>query len=260
MMLQGILTGKLTEKWENMKAGPVVHSRWTNTQSRTLRLYMSTDNPSFALSRLCSFIVYVYGPVFLAAIHFHGAEEGSRILLQEVKAVRLHCLEMELDIIQPVIKTNGFFGHGENVLISLLCSSAMEDREYAVNVIKDIRESEKKEKKSRARKKVRPFKVPEDLNFNAESISELTDLSLLKTEPPLTIQMTDDQLNDIVIHPLKLGLPSSTVAVERGVKMTTEAAKHTSDPILQDGLSFQKISARTKNSLTKDRNKKALKL
>ena len=104
--------------------------------------------------------------------------------------------------------------------------------------------------------KVRTFKVPENINFKAESLLELTNLSLLKTEPPLTIQMTDDQLNDILIHPLKLGLPSSTVAVERGVKMTTEAAKHTSDPLLQDGLSFQKMSARTKNSLS-NRNKKS---
>ena len=248
-MLEGVLTGNLPEQWCNMKAGPIVHSRWTNPQSRLLRLYMSSENPSFGMRRLCSFVVFVYSPVFLSAKHFQGAEEGPKILVQELKAVRLFCLEEEQQVVQPVIRTNGFYGHGENVLVSLLCSSDREDRQFSIQRIKEIRELEKKKNIPRGRKKIRQFKVPEDFNFNAETVYDLTDLTKLTTEPPITKSLSEIELENFVLNPLKLGLPSSTVAVERGVKLTTEAAKVTSDPVLQDGVSFQKIAARQKSNL-----------
>ena len=82
---------------------------------------------------------------------------------------------------------------------------------------------------------------------------EITDLTKLTTEPPVTKSYNGEMLTDLVSSPLKLGLPSSTVAVERGVKITTEAVKHSADPKLQDGLSFQKIAARKRNPI-EDRN------
>ena len=252
-MLEGVLTGAPDDQWKYMKAGPIVHSRWTNTQARTIRQYMSSENPSFELKRLCSFIVFVYGPVFLAAKHFNRVEEGPKILLQELQSVKFHCLPDEIKIVQPIIKNNGFFGHGENILVTLLSSDSLEERIFAVNKVKEIRQLQTKS--ARGRKKVRPFKIPEDFNVDADSLLDLTDLSKLSTEPPVTKHFSDEELSGFVDVPLNLGLPSSTVAVERGVKMTTEAVKHTADPILQDGLSFQKIAARKRNPL-KNRNKK----
>ena len=67
--------------------------------------------------------------------------------------------------------------------------------------------------------------------------------------------MAETQLNELLLTPLKLGLPSSTVAVERGVKITSEAVKHSCEASLQDGLSPQKIAARSRNPLD-TRNKK----
>ena len=77
-----------------------------------------------------------------------------------------------------------------------------------------------KAKKSRARKKIRPFKVLEDFNHNAENIFEITNLQKLTTEPLITIGCSLHELNSVLENPLSLNIPSSILAVELGVKET----------------------------------------
>ena len=72
-MGRGVMTGQLADRWRDMQAGACTTVRWTNPQSRALRLYMSTASPSFALQRLVHFIVYVYLPTLI--IHQGEAEE-----------------------------------------------------------------------------------------------------------------------------------------------------------------------------------------
>jgi hypothetical protein len=69
-----------------------------------------------------------------------------------------------------------------------------------------------------------------DLNFNFASkhISELTPLSEAKTEPPLVMDLTDQEMRGLVYKPLNLGglrLPCHTQTGERGVKLTSEVAQ-----------------------------------
>ena len=100
---------------------------------------------------------------------------------------------------------------------------------------------------------IRPFKVPL-LNFEAQSICELSDLSDAKTEPPLTMKYSFEQLCEIISTPLSLmSLPCHTTACERGVQITTAAAVVSANTELQDGCSFNKFSAikRNKNALKK---------
>ena len=118
-----------------------------------------------------------------------------------------------------------------------------DDRKYAVELIEDIR---KKKKAVRGKKNVRVFKVPK-INFDATTLYELTDLSLCTTEPPVTSDMNIDELKSILHEPLKLGLPCSTVAVERAVKATTKAAQVSADPLIQDGSTILSNSAVKKN-------------
>ena len=124
--------------------------------------------------------------------------------------------------------------------------------------VEKIMQIRNKKIKFRAKKNVRAFKVPSVPNVNVKSVYELTDLSQLITEPPVTLALTDEELKHLTSFPLDLKIPSSTVAVERCVKITTAFAKVTSDPVLQDGFSLQRISARKKNSC-KDRNRKVWK-
>ena len=156
-MVEAILTGEISEQWAQMKSGNVVQSRWTNTQSRCCRAYLSTVEPTFQLQRIVHFIIHVYAPLFLKAKHFNKAEDGPGLLVKEMQAVKLHCPPAELSVVQTCIQRNGFFGHPENVLLALLSSQDPGDRLFAVQQIQRIRSL--KVKKRRTKKKVRAFKV-----------------------------------------------------------------------------------------------------
>ena len=140
-----------------MKSGNVVKSRWTNTQSRCCRAYLSTMDPTFQMQRLVYFIVNVYAPLFLKAKHFNRAEEGPKLLVEELQAVKLHCPPAEQSVVQTCIQRNGSYGHPENVLYALLSSQLPDDRLYAVEQIKRIRNLTVKKRSTK--KKIRAFKV-----------------------------------------------------------------------------------------------------
>ena len=82
----------------------------------------------------------------------------------------------------------------------------------------------------------------------ATSVSSLADLSTAKTEPPLTMTLTQEELEGVVERPFKVNLPCHTVAVERGVKQTTASSLKSADPTQRDGMNFMISSARKKNS------------
>ena len=62
--------------------------------------------------------------------------------------------------------------------------------------------------------------------------------------------MSLEKLDDLVLNPLHLELPCSTVAIERAVKTTIAASKVSSDPVLKDGYSFMAKDAVEKNSIS----------
>ena len=161
-MVEALLTCEISDQWSQMKSGNVVQSRWTNTQSRCCGAYLSTVEPTFQLQRIVHFIINVYAPIFLKAKHFNKAEEGPHLLVQEMQAVKLHCPPAELSVMQICIRRNGFYGHPENVLFALLSSQLPEDRLYAVQQIKRIRNLPVK--KRRTKKKVRVLKV--NINYS----------------------------------------------------------------------------------------------
>ena len=82
----------------------------------------------------------------------------------------------------------------------------------------------------------------------ATTISSLANLSTAKTEPPLTMALTQEELEGVVERPFKVNLPCHTVAVERGVKQTTASSLKSADPTQRDGMNFMISSARKKNS------------
>ena len=156
-MVEAILTGQISDQWAQMKSGNVVQSRWTNTQSRVCRGYMSEEEPTFEFQSLVNFIIFVYAPIFIKAKHYNRAEEGPGLLVEEMQAVKLHCSPEEIPIVQACIQTNGFYGHPENVLLALLSSSLLSDRRFAIQQIQRIRAL--KVKARLTKKKVRAFKV-----------------------------------------------------------------------------------------------------
>ena len=72
---------------------------------------------------------------------------------------------------------------------------------------------------------IRKFKVPK-INFRAKTNPDQFDWRTATfTEPPFTASFSDDQIRDFVFTPLTPpAFPCHTQAVERGIKLVTEAA------------------------------------
>lgn len=122
-------------------------------------------------------------------------------------------------IVQKCIRRNAFFAHSENVLLAQLSSKERQCRIDAVNKILNIRARTPD-------RDVRLFKVP-ILNFNARS---WTDMSFVNescmTEPPLTLQMSENELHTIIDTPLTVPkFRCHTQMVERAVKEVTRVSK-----------------------------------
>ena len=61
-----------------------------------------------------------------------------------------------------------------------------------------------------------------------------------ETEPPYVSYLSDHELDELIVAPLKTGVPSHTQATERAVKLTTESAAAVTGTARQDGYGLNK--------------------
>ena len=134
-----VITGKTDIRWFSMRIGPLVHSWFTTTQTQCLRVYISDPSPSFGLTRIIHYLVFVWAEVFLTSRHQHNLSFGPRLLLLETILVRAHLTYPERTVVHKALCTNGQFAHPEAVLISLLSSPLPEERARGVRTILAIR-------------------------------------------------------------------------------------------------------------------------
>lgn len=214
---QAVSNGCCPAKLANRHPGTICHSRWLTTANNLLRLYISMENPSNGLIDLVTYVVKVYAPTWfqikLNPKCINGAKnlwfliEKSRYLTQENRAV-----------VDPVIQRNGFFGHPESILLSMLADESRVVRELAVLRIRKAREN--------LMTTVREFKIPK-LNFYAQNYSDMINWNnCLITDPPLLRHIEIDELeylvsdNDITNTQFtNLNLPCHSQTVERYVKV-----------------------------------------
>ena len=138
-LVKSVITGKTDGRWCSMRIGPLVHSRFTTTQTRCLRVYISDPDPSFGLTRIIHYLIYVWAEVFLTSRHQHSLSLGPRLLLLETILVRTHLTYPERTVVYKSLCTNGQFAHPEAVLLSLLSSPLPEERARGVRTILAIR-------------------------------------------------------------------------------------------------------------------------
>ena len=88
--------------------------------------------------------------------------------------------------------------------------------------------------------------VPPKVQFNAENYFDMIDWDLeLSTEPPLTIDMELEGILSAMTTPLKLApFPNSTQAVERMVRVVSEAATKRVGHMARDGLILNLLESR----------------
>lgn len=120
--------------------------------------------------------------------------------------------------IRPVMQRNSYWAHPEAVLQTMVADEDPAVRGRAVRTIQQCRQQPPQE--------VRPYVLPM-ANFSAGHYTELLNWDTeLITEPPLTMGLSNDELQCILGAPLEVeAYPVHTVAVERTVKVVTAAAR-----------------------------------
>ena len=91
-------------------------------------------------------------------------------------------------IVDNVIQRNAFFAHSEKILLAMLTDDRVVIRELAYRRFIAAR------KEHASSTKIRQFRVP-NLNFEADDYTNLVMWQAIdRCEPPLTMSMTDDEL------------------------------------------------------------------
>lgn len=223
------------------KPGLMNHSRWLTTANRILRLYVGLDTPSNNIKTLVTFIIRVYAPTWFAiktqpsckdgAKHLHGMMVRTRYLSSSLKKV-----------IDPVIQRNGFYGHPENVLLAMITDERPHIRELGLRRIMKARSHV-------SANKIRRFQVP-PLNLNATEYHDMVDWQTLTvTEPPVMMDMTNNELKDMISAQISPSVifprfPCHTQAVERCVKLVTEASAAVCGETSRHGFIRARIASR----------------
>ena len=241
-MHKSISTGVCSNALVHKNPGKLAHSRWLTTANRILRLYVGTEAPSQTLVTLVQFIMKVYAPAWFLIKFQSASEYGTINLFRTIEMMRSLAPDIQ-EIVKPTIQRNAFYAHPENILLAMVCDERPHIRELAWRRIKKAREQEKG-------KTVRKFTIPQ-LNFDAPCYSQLISWQEVPTvtEPPLTRNISEDELEELIMTKSKKQfdtMPCHTQAVERCVKLVTEASSSVCGSESRDGFIRARIESRKK--------------
>ena len=195
--------------------------RWLTLAARLLRLYTSTKSPTNELVQIIVYLMGHYIPMWFQIRSSNSCSNGTKNLWRSVELLQQLPTHLQ-SLIQSVIQRNGYWAHPEAVLLTMLSDEDSETRSRAVQTIHQCRQEVQQQQQSEAR----PFVLPK-INFEATDYTELLDwTSEFITEPPLTMSLSEAELESICAAPLQVNdFPVHTVAVERTVKVVTEASR-----------------------------------
>jgi len=162
--------------------------------------------------------------------------EGSRHFLEQIRLQRMFPVDIK-NTIWSVIQRNSYWAHEDNVLLAMLADDDLANRQAAISKIKTIRQAP-----ISTQRQVREFLPP----AVDESVETLTDLLPpdCAFEPPLTMQLSVEQLEKIAEEPIHMEMPCHSQAVERCVRMVTEASSQVYGMDATDGYIKARIKSR----------------
>ncbi len=216
-IVNALVSGHFPKSLQELKIGPLNHSRWLTAASRICKLYASTKSPSQNLQTITSYIVGIYAPMWFQIKTHDLATDGPKNLYSLMKKSNSIQDENTKNIVQRSIQRNAFFAHSENLLLAQLASENKSERSDAVHKILRIRDQI-------PNAGIRRFEVP-DINFNARKWTAIIADDSNSTEPPITANMNEDELKSIIDN--RLDVPKfkcHTQMVERGVKEVTRVS------------------------------------
>lgn len=241
-MCNSISKGECSIDLAMRNPGCVNHSRWLTTANRILRLYVSEKEPTENLKTLVTFIIRVYAPMWFAIKSQSSSKDGARHFYKMIVNSRYLSTEHK-KIVDPVIKRNAYFAHPENLLLAMITDHRPHIRELGLRRIMKARGAD-------VSGEIRRFVVPTNLNLDAMEYFDVIDWTVCPiSEPPVIKKMTDNELKEFIkaeVTPTVLfsKFPCHTQAVERHVKLVTEAAKAVCGQKTRDGFIRARIASR----------------
>lgn len=118
-MAQAVSQGNCSIDLANLKAGPIVHSRWITKASRILRLYVTKTEPSKNLKTLSIYVMRVYIPMYFNVKYYNSVVYGSVLMSKFIRSTQ-YLNESLRVIVNKVVLNNSYYAHSENVLLSML--------------------------------------------------------------------------------------------------------------------------------------------
>jgi hypothetical protein len=222
-IITAIKSGVITADLLREKPGVMSMARWVTTASRICRLYVATEQPNCELFQLTHFVVSNYGPMWFRIKCQSNCVKGPQHLLQQIKLQKL-LTPTNREITWRIIQRNAYWAHQENVLLAMFADEDQENRMCAVSIIKRIRQNTVSAT-SKSKQQVREFRPPQ-VNDSAVSLQDLLPPAKeCSFEPPLTMLLSNEELDKIVDVRFTVDIPCHSQAVERSVKMVTEASK-----------------------------------
>ena len=187
--------------------------------------------------------MHVYIPVWFSVKKEQSFINGAKHFYKMVS--KTQALDNETkNVTNKVFERNAFFAHPENLLVAMVHDENVVVRKLGWRRIKKAREQ-------REDGTIRSFMLP-GLNFEAKSYYELIDWQNCQlTEPPALQTVSGTTIDELIasgdtMQPELAQFPCHTQAVERAVKLVTEAAVQVSDHKERDGLIRNKLQSRQK--------------
>lgn len=196
-------------------------------------------------------------PSWVAIKIKHSVVDGGKLLFEIVERSR-YLPKKHRDVFDPVISNNAYFAHQENVLLSMLADERQEVRKMTVQRILSKSLQAAAAEFGGGDTDPRIFRVP-ILNFQATQNTEMVDWPKDELFPPILSGTADEAIQSCVedcskVMTLVGDFPCHTQAVERTVKLVTQAAKSVCGAEARDG--YIRSTLRSRKIMPKFNTKK----
>lgn len=196
-------------------------------------MYISSSDPPGSLKEIVVFILKSYMPVWFAIKKSKYFTDGPKHVFHVIQTSRYLSDDLR-EVVDAVIQRNAFFAHPENVLLAMIVDEREHIRELGYRRILKARKTVPK------KKTIRNFVLP-TINFEASDYTEIVNwTSCVVYPPPILRDLSEDDIKSLInsdntIIPEIQKFPCHTQAVERCVKLVTEASNKVFGHEARDG-------------------------
>ena len=281
-MCHAIMDGVVSPDLASKEPGTLNNARWLTLANSLMRKFVSTPAPSRKFKDIIFTIIHFYAPAWFTIKTHPKCTDGPKNVMNMIKCSKKLSPESR-KIVRASMQRNGYFAHPEAILLAMLSDEDIELRSRAVNQILTMRanmqpsaavnnqqdddspvaedtddgsEDEDGEayeealeldafEKEALKRTMRQYIIPE-INFEASSYPEMIDWEVSKlSEPPLTLSLSNDEILAFKSTPMAVpNLPCHTQAVERAIRLVTEASSSVVGEEARDGFIRQRIESR----------------